>query len=277
MPYTFKPGMMYRMPTHFGPSLGPRQGEGGRTYDWSEAKSTTLYVSFLTDPERLEALLPPGFSLGAEPVVTVAVSYLTQLEWLAGRGYNTLGVSFPAAFQGERDRAEGSFLTVLWENLADPIITGREDLGFAKIYCEIPEPRIVGGETRFSAGWLGFTFMDLVLRDLEAIAPEEAAAQAERSRSDGTLHYKYMPRTGEWGEADAAYAVLTPAECPGRRIVEAWRGQGRVAFHRAAWEDLPTMFTIVNTFVDLEVREWRGAGVVKTVGAKDLRDQRRLV
>ena len=53
-------------------------------------------------------------------------------------------------------------------------------------------------------------------------------------------------------------------------------GQGRATFRRAAWEDLPTMFTIVNTFADLEVREWRGASVVKTVGAKDLRDQRIL-
>ena len=29
MSYTFKPDCYYRMPTHFGPSLGPRQGIDG--------------------------------------------------------------------------------------------------------------------------------------------------------------------------------------------------------------------------------------------------------
>ena len=28
----------------------------------------------------------------------------------------------------------------------------------------------------------------------------------------GTLHYKYMPRTDEWGAPDVASAVLTPSE-----------------------------------------------------------------
>ena len=57
---------------------------------------------------------------------------MKEIEWLAGRGYNTLGVSFPAVFEGEVDRATGSLLTVLWENLTDPILTGREELGFSK-------------------------------------------------------------------------------------------------------------------------------------------------
>ena len=85
-----------------------------------------------------------------------------------------------------------------------------------------------------------------------------------------------MPRTGEWGAADAAYAVLTPATCPNRVVKEVLQGQGRISFHRAAWEDLPTMYTIVNTFCDLEIREYRGTRVVRSVGGKDLSDQRIL-
>ena len=78
MPYQFQPGRMYRMPTHFGPSLGPRQGEAGRKFANVDSPKVT-----------------------ARSV---------------------------------------SFLVVLWENLTDPILTGREELGFSKIYCEIPEP-----------------------------------------------------------------------------------------------------------------------------------------
>ncbi|MCX6045700.1 MAG: acetoacetate decarboxylase family protein, partial [Chloroflexi bacterium] len=137
MPYQFQPGSMYRMPTHFGPTMGPRQGPDGRKFACKDnPKVTTLAVSFLTNQAQLAALLPDRFELAGEPVVTVYASYMTEIEWLAGRGYNVLGVAFPATFWGEQETVTGSFLTVLWENLTDPIISGREELGFSKVYCE---------------------------------------------------------------------------------------------------------------------------------------------
>lgn len=277
MPYRFQPGKVYRMPTHFGPSLGPRQSEGGRRFDNRDSPRTTIIsVSFLTNREQLDELLPEGFEVGAEPIVTVSASYMKEIAWLAGRGYNTLGVSFPAIFHGEQDQAAGNILTVLWENLADPIITGREDLGFSKIYCELPEPSVYQGETRCIASWLGFKFVDLRIRNMTKLSPEVVSAFASRQTGDGLLHLKYIPRTGEWGHADAAYVTLTPVASPNRVIKERWEGEGTVQFHKATWEDLPTMFNIVNTFHELEIKEYRGASMMKTVGGKDLSDQRIL-
>ena len=280
MPYVFHPGKMYRMPTHFGPSTGPRQGEDGRKFACKDApKTTTRAVRFLTNREQLEELLPEGFAVGAEPVVTVYGSYMTEIEWLAGRGYNMLGVSFPAVFRGQVDRAVGSFLAVLWENLTDPILTGREELGFSKIYCDLPEPRVFQGETHCIASWMDFRFLDMDLRDMTEV-PLERLPPSPSVATDpiltGTLHYKYIPKTGEWGSSDVAYAVLTPAETPNRVVKEMWQGDGSVVFHRARWEDLPTQYMIVNAFADLEIIEYRGASIVKTVGSKDLSDQRIL-
>lgn len=277
MPYSFIPHQMYRMPTHFGPATGPRQGADGRRFECKDnPKTTSISVSFLTDPAQLKPLLPPAFSLAGEPVVSVAVTYMTEIEWLAGRGYNTLGVSFPATFRGERDTATGSFLTVLWENLTDPIITGREELGFAKIYCELPEPTVLAGEWHATASWLGFRFLDIHAGNLVQQTPAEIAALTQNATGDGILHYKYMPRTGEWGTADVAYACLTPAATPNRVVNERWAGTGRVHFHSARWEDMPTQYNIVNTFAGLEILELRGASVTKSVGGKDLSDQRIL-
>ncbi len=274
MPYTFQPGMMYRMPTHFGPALGPRQGPQGRRFACKDTpKSTSISVSFLSDPAQLDALLPEGFEVGERPIVTVTASYMTEIEWLAGRGYNTLGLTFPAVFRGEREVARGPFLTVLWENLADPIITGREELGYSKIYCELPEPRVCEGEVHATAGWLGFKFMDMSVKALTR-KPVDAGSDGT-GQGDGRLHYKYMPKTGTWGSPDAAYAVITPAT-GNKRVVEAWSGEGAVEWHRARWEDLPTFYPIVNAFADLEIQEYVGASMVKTVGGKDLRDQRIL-
>ena len=277
MPYRLQPGRMYRMPTHFGPRTGPRQGADGRRFENTDTpKKTEISVRFLTRRDQLEELLPQRFELAGEPVVTVTASYITEIEWLAGRGYNTLGVSFPATFRGERDTATGSFLTVLWENLTDPIITGREELGFSKIYCELPDPIVLRGEWRLTASWLGFKFLDVRAQNLRQPSAEEAAVSSQLNRSDGVLHFKYMPRTGEWGTADIAYATLTPSAAPNVVVKERWIGEGGVHFHRARWEDMPTQYNIVNAFEALAILEYRGASVTKTVGAKDLSDQRIL-
>ena len=166
----------------------------------------------------------------------------------------------------------GPFLTVLWENLTDPILTGREELGFAKIYCELPEPNVLRGNWHATASWLGFKFLDLRVSDLSQAEPNATAPDPDV----GILHYKYIPKTGAWGTPDVAYPVYTPSTGSNERDLEHWSGQGTVQFHRAAWEDMPTQYNIVNAFADLPIVEYRGASVSKSVGAKDLRDQRIL-
>ena len=279
MPYKLKPKTMYLMPTHFGPMSGPRQGPGGQmgAFSVDQRTSRTYAVSFLSEREQLEALSPPGFEVVGEPVVTVAQTHMTGIDWLAGRGYSTLGVTFQARFNGTRDRATGPLLLVLWENLTDPILTGREQLGFSKIYCDLPEPVIHGGETQCTASWLGFRFMDMRLTKMVEVE-EPAAAPAEspgEGSLKGTLHYKYVPKTGEWGEADAEYAVLSPLNPPLSQPTR-WQGEGSVTFQRVRWEDLPTQFMVVNALHELEVKEYRGATIEHRVGGRDLIDQRIL-
>ena len=150
-------------------------------------------------------------------------------------------------------------------------------MGFSKIYCALPEPVIHGGETQCTASWLGFRFMDMRLTSMVEVE-EPAAAGSEASEDGslkGTLHYKYVPKTGEWGEADAEYAVLSPANPP---VSEAqrWQGEGSVTFHQARWEDLPTQYMVVNALAELEVKEFRGASIEHSVGGRDLIDQRIL-
>jgi hypothetical protein len=280
MPYKLDPRMMYMMPTHFGPMAGPRQGPGGGmgAFPADNRKSRTVEVSFLSDAVQLEALLPDGFELLGEPVVTVAETFMTEIDWLAGRGYNVLGVTVNARYNGRRDAAVGPFLFVLWENLTDPILTGREQLGFSKIYCELPEPVVHSGEVHCTASWLGFRFMDLRVTELEGVDAKATPAAQPPADDElrGTLHYKYMPKTGEWGEADVAQAILSPRHPPLNPPTAAWHGKGSIEFHRARWEDLPTQFMVVNALSELEIREMLGGTVTHSVGGRDMIDQRIL-
>jgi hypothetical protein len=137
MSYRFEAGRIYRMPTHFGPAPGPRQLPDDVAPDPKrKPRRLSVAASFLTDAARLERHLPEGFALAGEPVVTVEFHYLTGIDWLAGRGYTMIDVSWPATFTGQNDKASGRFLAVIWENLADPIITGRGEIGHPKLYAE---------------------------------------------------------------------------------------------------------------------------------------------
>lgn len=274
MSYKFLPGQIYRMPTHFGPLMGPRQSPDGRRFDCVNSPETTsLSVSFKTNPEQLQALLPECFELGQEPIVTVNSNHMKNIQWLAGRGYAMLGISFPAIFHGKQDKVQGSFLSVLWENLCDPIITGREELGFAKVYSEISEPDISEHTAKVTAGWQDFDFLDLTLTNLQ-----EVSEPAERKDDNfaGLLHYKYIPKTGEWGEADVAYPVLSPVAENSTRVVKSLAGDGLLNWNKARWEDLPTLFNIVNTLADLEVLEYSSGSLAYTIGSDDLKGQRIL-
>lgn len=269
-------GLRHRMPWGFGPTTGPRMHTDGTAYDYSLAPRTSSAVSFLTDAGALQALLPPGFTLNGEPVVTVEATCLTELPWLAGRDYSMLGVRFNAEFRGARDVAVGPFLAVLWENRPEPIISGREELGFAKVFCDLPPERVLQGTRHNMASWEGHTFMRMRVGNLvDAVAPTQATASTG-SPHTGMLHYRYLPKVSAPGEAEVAQAVLTPAGGYTTHYDTFQRGEGAVEFIPSTWEQIPTMFHIVNTLAALPQREARGATFVRSRGAKDLSDQRPL-
>src|SRR5579883_2609363 len=141
MAIELKPGVRYRMPVVFGPAPGPRQKADGTPWKPEETGTMScqwLAVSYLTRAAQLERLLPPGFALRGDPVLTVSLSFFDKLYWLAGRGYGIVIVDFPVTYNGRSEVIEGTFCPVLWEGIPDAILTGREELGFPKLFGDIP-------------------------------------------------------------------------------------------------------------------------------------------
>lgn len=264
------PARLHRMPIHFGPMPGPRESlDGGRHAPDIERRTVRVTVPFRSEAEALEALLPSAYRLDGEPVARFEASYMTGIPWLAGRGYNTFGLTIPARWDGEESVA-GDFVAVLFENLADPVISGREELGWNKLWCELPEVERVGDSATCRAAWQGFGFARLAVTGLELVDPAPAGPARPR------LGYKYVPRTGEWGEADVSYATVSPVEEVAPRLVESWRGRGEVELTPGRWEDLPTLFRVVGGLAGLPRRELLPATLSVTVGSGDLYETRRL-
>lgn len=273
MPYHPIPGKLHRMPVVFGPTCGPRQVPDGVVIDDATThRRTTITLACSAPAERLEAIIPPRFVLRGPPRLIVELSIMTGIDWLGGRGYNMLGIKIPVTFHGEEGGVGGQFLAVLWESLPDPILSGRDELGFAKVYAEIPEPVRFQGGQRYAASWLGFTFFDLELDRIAPVVREPAADPEHR----GVLHWKYVPRTGAPGEADVSCITFTPAANPALKVLSRSTARAKAAFRPARWHDLPTMFHIVSTLSEFDLTQPASCSIVESRGYKDLSDQRVL-
>src|SRR6266540_3154152 len=141
------PNGQYTMPAHF-----------GQTFTRGQPKYPdvlTMQVSYVTDRALLAQYLPTPFEVGKEAVMSVSYSMNREIEWLAGGSYNIVGVNAATVFNGSVDQLSGNYCLVMWENLTDPILAGREIQGIPKIYGDIEDHRIVEGIWRTSVSHRG--------------------------------------------------------------------------------------------------------------------------
>jgi len=220
----------------------------------------------------LRAMLPPGFVLAGAAELTFVFTYMTNIAWLGGRGYNTLSVTMDTLYSGPGGPARGPLMLVLWENMCDPIITGREQLGIAKIPCELPEPTVSGTSIRCDAAWCGFKFLELTIDDIVDGAPP-APLDPEPGERGGVAHLRYLPRIGLTGGAAVAEAVLTPNSETGTDIIRTQIGRGSISISQTRWEDMPTQVHIIEALREAITGEVVSTFLIDAVGAGDLGGQ----
>ncbi|GGB81361.1 hypothetical protein GCM10011352_03870 [Marinobacterium zhoushanense] len=234
-----------------------------------------MRVAYRTDPAKLERLLPPGFKLRGEPILSVSCAWFRNLYWIAGRGYGILSLDFPVTYVGKEETIDGNFCPIIWEGRPDAILTGREELGFPKMFAEFPEidwDRDTG-RASCSASWMDFTFFNIELSDL--VEEQNPAKVLPGSDGGPQLYYKYMPRTSPFGRdgADVEYVCCgAPKGASTANIVmddfdyRRWSGKGAVQWNKATFEQLPLQFPFVNTIADLDILEVVEAELVSFSG-----------
>lgn len=264
------PPLRHRMPALFGPAMGPRQVPQGIVVDDAQSHArTSVAAAFRAPASALQALLPERFALRGEPLLVLELSYMREIEWLAGRGYNIAGAKIPVTYSSAGKTTDGMLYLVLWESLADPILTGREELGVPKLYAEIPEPRIFQGREFHRASWFGFNFLEVEISNRRDPLPGEAPPFDAGS---GVFQWKYIPKTGTQGGSDVSCVTFTPGANPALQVLRRSRADAKVQFRRASWEDLPTMFHVVNALADLPLTDCVGCVLTESRGMKSLGD-----
>lgn len=252
--FELDPHSSYMMPAHFGSRpLSPKASGWYRDV-------TSMTVAFLTDRERLAAYLPEPWEVAEDAVVTVTYACNRDVDWLAGHGYNLVAVSAAAVFKGERETLVGSYCLVMWENLTDPILTGRELQGIPKIYADIQDHSVIAGAWHTNASHFGHKILDMNINNLrEPTAEETALAEKASAGRDNPMAWRYFPATGGFGQGLSA-----PTTFPSENVIsQAWVGDGRVDWQQLTWEQNPTQFHIVNALAEFPVLAWLPALVAK--------------
>ncbi|KAH8691281.1 hypothetical protein BGW36DRAFT_431834 [Talaromyces proteolyticus] len=278
----------WRAPVSFGPLPGPRQDWLGNPHVGEHSTFNTASIRFQTSRAILDNLLPNSSfrfsSLGTIAEATISCNTIDQMDWLGGGGYDMLGLTLHGIqyTNKEGNVLQGSFLVVLFENLADPILTGREELGFPKLFASIDVSR-TNDSVQVRAGWRGHAFAHLQWEDLQEMhtVPQSSymfSEEVPKPKDGGLLIYRYIPAVGCPGKADADYTVVVPPpESPPRirRVRKARTAQ--VAFDPLSWQELPTLHSVVSRLAEIPVLGVLEAKAVEGTGVQDLSDAYKLL
>ena len=247
--FTFDTNRTYRMPAHFG-------GADPAAPDFAVYNRDTTSLTYIctTDGDELARYVPDCFEL-LRPEVVFGFGQLREIDWLAGGRYNVVTADVPVRFVGKRDRLEGNFNLVTWENLATPIIGGREESGVPKVHAEIQDLHAgaagyLGAPDYFTnASYDGNTFVRMEMRDAMPVEGEALAALKARMAAINLFGWRYLPNVSGPGAA-LSQPILYPQ---GAEVTSAWTGSGSVEWIKLApWQN-PMQHHIISALADLPV------------------------
>lgn len=266
-----------RAPFSFGPSPGPRQDHIGRARNLGEISYKTSYLTFKTLKSYISTLLPSDeLSIdtdGSWATATLSVTRLANLSWLGGRGYSLFALYIhnvtgngktltDASTNGKAttgSEKKGDFVPVMFENKADPIITGREELGFSKVFATLEDTSSASYYT-LSAGWEGTEFCSLTLEDLVEVQSAELTTHAP------TIHWEVTTSSKESGHSNPGTVTMHPP-LPTFEGQREWKaGSAKVKFTDLEGQQLvqafPTLAHIIEGLRSIKIVEVLKSGVL---------------
>ena len=282
-----------RMPVAFGPFPGPRQDHSGNPRDWTNSTFNTTSIKFKTSRTLLENLLPPRLKFASPDsncFATFSFSALGNLEWLGGHGYNHFGLYIHGVEYTKKDgkKVIGTYLPVLFENLADPIISGREELGMPKVFSSLDVDR-TEDNWKLTAGWMGSNFLNISLTGIGAETPSSEVQHPGApppAKEAGLFFQKYIPTTAssgaeERGQSDVDYVGFLPNEKEAKAFRQVEHTlvakKAEVKFDALDWKRLPTLHHIVERLEEIPIYEVLEAKIVEGRGGSDVRGAEKLL
>lgn len=286
-------GVIWRSPVAFGPMPGPRQDFFGASHDTSHSSYRSISLRMKTSRTLLQNLLPRRDVLSvADPKKDAEMTWKYQsnsnMAWLGGGTYAHFSLYMHGVQCKKPDGSVlvGDYLAIMLEDKADPIITGRDEIGFPKLFCDLAVSEGVSDKhTTIRASWGGFDFATMRLNDPKPKDMTNGVAEIKREPTTsspsppphaGLLVHRYIPAVGKKDSADADYIVcVPPAKNDEKPTVErTWTcADAGIILDQGDWKSLPTLHHIVNRLEELPdlgivqatIAEGKGVGSHKDI------------
>lgn len=242
--FKFSEDANYMMPAHFGGWQGQPQAA---TYH----DVTSITVTYETDPGMLAAFIPEPFET-TQPVLFIQYSMCRRVDWMAGGSYNLITVGVPAVYAHGRERIEGLYTLVIWENRTAPILTGREQTGMPKIFADIEDHHQVGDRLLTNASNEGWNFLRIDFRQVKQVCSNELDLLNKRIGTVNAFGWRYIPNIGRPGAA-LSHATLFPQESVHKA---AWQGEGQIRWEALGPEQYQ-YYPITQALSQLPIKAYR--------------------
>lgn len=274
------PNLYWRQPIVFGPMPGPRQDFYGNPRKATHSTATTASIKFKTSATVLQTLFPNEQFKFTTPGTVAYASFsqttLNKMDWLGGGGYRHFGLYIHNVQYTKKngETISGTYMPILFESLADPIVSGREELGMPKLYCTIDIHRR-HQSYRYQTGWQGATFGEIALDGLEEVDPTAEKGTIGGEADDGILVYRYIPEVYNRGTAASEHTVFVPhaeeSKVVPTTVKKMWKAKnGSIKFDALDWDALPTLHHVISRLAEVPVYEVIGAKVVESEGVPDV-------
>ena len=286
-----QPPSYWRQPIAFGPMPGPRQDHTGVPRDGHDSTSITASIKFKTSRTVLQNLFPTGRkdlsfkNPGTVAYASITTTTLDKMAWLGGGGYSFWALWIHGVQYTKQDGSvvTGNYLPIMFENLTDPIVSGREELGMPKLFSDI-DVRKTQTNYAITTSWRGATWGAFNLSNLKEMeSTQNAVASVSGSDEDATqIVYRYMPTVGSENKGRAAEeyfaAVHLAEEKTAPKLLRCWETSSATINIDGSlgWNKLPTLSHIVERLAEVPVYEIVGAKVTESVGVSDLASCRRI-
>lgn len=234
-------------------------------------------IEFKTSATLLRNLFPNSRYSFSKPDTVVTASFvvetLSNMSWLGGGGYDLVGFYIHDVRVEDRNGRvrHGIYCPLMLENLTDPILTGREELGVPKLFSEISIEEDVD-RCSVKISWRGNKYMDLSWKGL---APKERehdkSAVTPIQKSEGLLVHRYMP-SHEVGKSSYENDLLLGDKAHVPSILShRVSSPSDVTFNieDLGSKHLPTLHHIISRLAELPMFGIVSGSVIKTEGVTD--------
>lgn len=256
----------------------PRQDHYGNSHTDSlrQSMSTKRIIEFKTSTTLLRNLFPNSHysftKLDTIATASFTVETLSNMAWLGGGGYDLLCfyIHGVCVMDSDGKMRKGIYCPLMLENLTDPIITGREELGVPKLYSDI-DMEESGADCSVKIGWRGSTFAEFSWSNLTGNEKENTLTP-EVQDSEGLLLHKYMP-SHEIGKSICENNILLLNKAEKTSLIRSQRvsllTETTFKIEDLGVKSLPTLHHIVSRLAEFPVFEILGGFVTESQGVTD--------